>query len=88
MVVGAGDEEVVALVVEDWEAVELVVADPVDDKEEEDDDDEDEDEDDEVADAVLEVTDPLLEPPPFTIVKASDSGNAPTPPLRGSRTTW
>lgn len=26
--------------------------------------------------------------PPFTIVNSPDSGNAPVPPFRGSKTTW
>lgn len=46
---------------------------------------EDEAENDPGAEVV--VVDPTP-PPPFTMVKAPDSGNAPVPPLRGSKTTW
>lgn len=45
----------------------------------------------EVVDPEVEVVVPVVvvEPaPPFTIVNSPDSGNAPVPPFRGSKTTW
>lgn len=59
--------------------VDVVLVDPEEDEE---DDDED---DDEVDVAEVMVVVPLA---PLMIVNAPDSGNEPTPPLRGSMTTW